>query len=502
LQKFADFLKFWYVSTLENTSWEKCHTGLSCLNRARKPEMDKQLIDTRVASGLRDLTPKLARPREFLVDQFRRTFRLFGFQPIETPHIERREVLTGKGAGSEEVLRQIFDVTNTGGTPGELALRFDHTVPLARFVSAHLNELNLPFKRFAIGSVFRGERPAKGRFREFTQCDFDIVGSESTVADAEIVLVIHQSLASAGVPRSTIWLNHRGLLESLLDNVSARDRGPAVLRALDKLAKTGRESVAQELCNSEKGAGLSAAQADTILGFVESGRGGLSVLDHAERLLNGHEAATDALHTLRTIRRMLDEAGVSEDAVAFDLGLARGLDYYTGVVMETTVNGWERFGSISSGGRYDNLASLFSQRRIPGVGASIGLDRLVALLEESGHLARAITPEGVLVGQFPGVAAEVAFQVAAKIRAAGIAAECYPEPIAIGKQMAYGATRGYRFGLIMGPDELARGVFHLRDLTNRAETRDLDLQHAGALVAEASLRPMGAESLAPGAHKS
>lgn len=441
------------------------------------------LIDPRVASGLRDLTPKLARPREYLMDQFRQTFHLFGFQPIETPHIERKDVLTGKGAGSEEVLRQIFDVTNTGGTPGELALRFDHTVPLARFVSAHLNELNLPFKRFAIGSVFRGERPAKGRFREFTQCDFDIVGTENVVADAEIVLVIQQALASAGVPRSTIWLNHRGLLEALLDKVSARDRGPAVLRALDKLAKVGRENVAQELANSEKGAGLTADQADLILGFVESGRGGLGVLDNAEQLLSGHESAKTAMHTLRTIRRMLDESGVSEDAVAFDMGLARGLDYYTGIVMETTVNGWERFGSISSGGRYDNLASLFSQRRIPGVGASIGLDRLVALLEESGHLAQAMAPEGVLVGQFPGVPAEVPFQVAARIRAAGIVAECFPEPIAIGKQMAYGAERGYRFGLILGPDELARGVFHLRDLTNRKETRDLELGQLQAAVA-------------------
>jgi histidyl-tRNA synthetase len=441
------------------------------------------LIDSRVASGLRDLTPALAKPRERLLERFRHTFRLFGFQPIETPHIERKDVLTGKGAGSDEVLRQIFDVVNTGGTLGELALRFDHTVPLARFVSAHVNEIGLPFKRFAIGSVFRGERPAKGRFREFTQCDFDIVGTESVAADAEIVLVIHLALSSAEVPRSTIWLNHRGLLESLLDGIDARDRGPAVLRALDKLAKVGRDAVRSELTSADKGAGLADDQAAKILDFVEAGKGGIGVLDHAERLLGTHEAARSALTLLRTVRKLLDDAGVSDDAVQFDLGLARGLDYYTGLVMETTVNGWEKFGSISSGGRYDNLAGLFSQRRIPGVGASIGLDRLIALLEESGHLAKAAAATGVLVGQFPGVPLEVPFQIASRLRSRGIVAECYPDAIPIGKQMAYGSSRGYRFGLILGPDEFARGVFHLRDLTNRQETRDLALDDVAEIVA-------------------
>lgn len=440
------------------------------------------LIDARVASGLRDLTPALAKPRERILDRFRKTFREFGFQPIETPHIERREVLTGKGAGSEEVLRQIFDVVNTGGTPGELALRFDHTVPLARFVSAHVNELGLPFKRFAIGSVFRGERPAKGRFREFTQCDFDIVGSESIAADAEIVLVIHQALSFAEVPRATIWLNHRGLLEALLDSIGARDRGPAVLRALDKLAKAGRDTVLAELTHGEKGAGLSDEQAARVLEFVERGKGGLGVLDHAEAALGGRESARAALTQLRTVRLLLDESGVSDDAVQFDLGLARGLDYYTGIVMETTVNGWEKFGSISSGGRYDNLAGLFSARRIPGVGASIGLDRLIALLDEMGQLGKAMAHSGVLVGHFPGVPLEFPFRIASRLRARGVPSECYPDAIPIGKQMAYGASRGYRFGLILGPDELAQGLFHLRDLTNRQEIRNLPLASVDDVV--------------------
>ncbi len=175
------------------------------------------MIDPRVASGLRDIPPALMIPRERMLATFRRVFASFGFLPIETPHIERMEVLTGKGAGSDEVLRQIFDVTNKGGTPGELALRFDLTVPLARFVAKHLNELGTPFKRYAIGSVFRGERPAKGRFREFMQCDFDTVGTESAVADAETAHVIYSALTAAGVPAFTITLNNRKILDGLLD---------------------------------------------------------------------------------------------------------------------------------------------------------------------------------------------------------------------------------------------------------------------------------------------
>src|SRR3954465_2684822 len=212
------------------------------------------MIDPRVASGLRDLPPSVMIPRERMLASFRATFASFGYVPIETPHIERIEVLTGKGAGSDGVLRQIFDVTNKGGTPGELALRFDLTVPLARFVARHVEELGVPFKRYAIGSVFRGERPAKGRFREFVQCDFDTVGTESAVADAETAQVIHDALASAGVPEFTITLNNRKILDGMLGTLGLSDRTGAVLRALDKLAKVGRDKVIDELRQGEAGA--------------------------------------------------------------------------------------------------------------------------------------------------------------------------------------------------------------------------------------------------------
>src|SRR5258708_14965741 len=209
------------------------------------------MIDPRVASGLRDLPPSVMIPRERMLAAFRKVFASFGFVPIDTPHIERMEVLTGKAARSDEVLRQIFEVTNKGGTPGELALRFDLTVPLARFVARHINELGVPLKRYAIGSVFRGERPAKGRFREFVQCDFDTVGTESALADAETAQVIHAALSAAGVPAFTITLNNRKILDGLLDSLGAADKTGPVLRALDKLAKIDRDKVLAELQQEE-----------------------------------------------------------------------------------------------------------------------------------------------------------------------------------------------------------------------------------------------------------
>jgi histidyl-tRNA synthetase len=433
------------------------------------------MIDPRVASGLRDLAPAMMIPRERMLAIFRQVFAGFGFVPIETPHIERMEVLTGKGAGSDEVLRQIFEVTNKGGTPGELALRFDLTVPLARFVARHIDELGVPFKRYAIGSVFRGERPAKGRFREFVQCDFDTIGTESAVADAETAQVIHDALTAAGVPEFTITLNDRNILNGLLDSQGLKSRSGPVLRALDKLDKIGRDGVLQELQKSvdSAGAGLPPDKADRILDLAVSGRGDAEILRQAKGAWGPSPGVDRGISSLRKVVDMLDAAGVPQHRVAINLGLARGLDYYTGIVFETTINGWEKFGSVASGGRYDNLASLFTPRRLPGVGASIGLDRLLALMDEAGWLKSEATTTPVLVANFPGTDPVVPFRMAAQLRAAGIGAEIYPDPIPIGKQMGYGSSRGHKLAVIVGPDEVARQVFNLRDLSTRQEDKGL-----------------------------
>jgi histidyl-tRNA synthetase len=433
------------------------------------------MIDPRVASGLRDLAPAVMIPRERMLAAFRQTFAGFGFMPIETPHIERMEVLTGKGAGSEEVLRQIFEVTNKGGTPGELALRFDLTVPLARFVAKHIDELGVPFKRYAIGSVFRGERPAKGRFREFAQCDFDTIGTESVLADAETAQVIHAALTSAGVSDFTITLNDRRVLTGLLDSQGVGSRCGPVLRALDKLDKIGADLVRDDLKRSADvgGAGLPADKADQIVELAIRFRGGGEVLEEATKTLGTNSLTEQGIANLRTVLDLVVAAGVPPSRFRINLGLARGLDYYTGIVFETTVNGWEKFGSVASGGRYDNLASLFTPRRLPGVGASIGLDRLLALLDEAGRLKSTATTVPVLVANFPGTDALIPFKLAARLRAAGIGAEVFPDPIPIGKQMGYGSKRGHKLAVIVGPDEEARQVFNLRSLTTREEDKGL-----------------------------
>ncbi len=210
-----------------------------------------------------------------------------------------------------------------------------------------------------------------------------------------------------------------------------------------------------------------------LLDFLERCRGGKEVLDSAENDLGSHETARDGLANLRSVFSLLAAAGVPADALKIDLGLARGLDYYTGVVFETTVNGWEKFGSIRSGGRYDNLASLFTDRKLPGVGASIGLDRLLALMEEAGWLQGATATAPVLVANFPGTDASVSVKLAATLRAGGIGAEVYPDPVQIGKQMSYGSSRGHKLAVIVGPDEVENQVFNLRDLATRKEDKGI-----------------------------
>ncbi len=456
------------------------------------------MIDPRVASGLRDIPPSAMIPRERALATFRKTFADFGFVPIETPHIERMEVLTGKGAGSDEVLRQIYSVTNKGGEPGELALRFDLTVPFARFVAKHINELGKPFKRYAIGSVFRGERPAKGRFREFVQCDFDTVGTESPLADAEIAQVIHSALSAIGVPAFTITLNNRKILDGMLGLLGLADKTGQILMSLDMLAKIGRDGVRKELQEGaaegdSPGAGLSEEQADRLLDFVEEGRGGVEVLAKAESMLGTIPTAAEGIANLRTIFDLLDAAGVPSNRFKIDLGLARGLDYYTGVVYETTVDGWEKFGSVASGGRYDNLTKLFTDQALPGVGASIGLDRLLALLEEAGWSKGPSTTVPVLLPNFPGADPRHVVGLASRLRAVGIGAEVYPDAIQAGKQLQYGSTRGHKLAVIVGPSEQESKTFNLRDLTTRKERKGIPWAELEEAILNAVMEPIVSE---------
>ena len=274
------------------------------------------------------------------------------------------------------------------------------------------------------------------------QCDFDTVGTESPLADAETAQVIHAALTAAGVPAFTIALNNRKILDGLLDSLGVTEQSGRILRALDKIDKVGRDAVKNELLGNSDSPSLSPDQAERILQFVDEGKGGSEVLDVAEKNLGTNTRAAEGIANLRAILDLLDAGRVPMERLTLNLGLARGLDYYTGVVFETTVAGWERFGSIASGGRYDNLASLFTSRRLPGVGASIGLDRLLALMDEAKWLESTSTTAPVLVANFPGGDPATFARLAARLRAVGIGVEVYPDPIQLGKQLQYGSEPG------------------------------------------------------------
>ena len=322
----------------------------------------------------------------------------------------------------------------------------------------------MPFKRYAIGSVFRGERPAKGRFREFVQCDFDTVGTESAVADAETAQVIHAALSAAGVPAFTITLNNRKILDGLLDTLGVADKTGAGPPGARQARQDRPREGARRSCTGERGRreppGRACSDRDQARAGPRLRRAGAGRRRGPRPAPRRRSAidppAAEGIANLRTIFDLLDAAGVPPDRLQIDLGLARGLDYYTGVVFETTVNGWEQFGSISSGGRYDNLASLFTDRRLPGVGASIGLDRLLALDGGSGLARRGRRrPPRCWWRTSRASTRRSPVRLAARLRAAGIGAEVFPDPIQIGKQMGYGSTRGHKLAVIVGPDEHA-----------------------------------------------
>ena len=451
------------------------------------------MIDPRVASGLRDLPPAVMIPRERMLAVFRQTFAGFGFVPIETPHIERMEVLTGKGAGSEEVLRQIFEVTNKGGTPGELALRFDLTVPLARFVAKHIDALGVPFKRYAIGSVFRGERPAKGRFREFVQCDFDTIGTESVVADAEIAQVIHAALDSAGVPDFTITLNNRKILDGFLDAQGLTGRSGPVLRALDKLAKIGRDAVIDELAKarrrrrqradrrpgaagprlrrerSRRGRGLGTAPRPS-LGSNPTVAAGHRQLAHGARPAHvrpvcprAGSPSTWGWHAGSTITRASSSRRPSKAGRSLAAS-RRGADTTTWPACS------RRAGCRGSVPRSASTACWRCWTRRAG-----------------SSRRRRRCP--VLVANFPGTDPVVAFTMAARLRAVGIGAEVYPDPIPIGKQMGYGSTRGHKLAVIVGPDEDGQAGFQPAEPLQSPGGQGAGVVGAGRLGRECSADP-------------
>jgi histidyl-tRNA synthetase len=436
-------------------------------------------ITPRTLKGFRDYLPAAMIPREWIIDIARYTFRSYGFAPIDTPALEYLEILTGKG--SDETDKQLYKFQDHGGR--DVGLRFDLTVPLARFVAQHIQELGTPFKRYHIANVWRGENTQRGRYREFMQCDFDTIGTPSVAADIETVLLVHDLLSTLRVGGFEIKLNHRGILTGLIQKLRLADKTADVMRALDKLAKIGPQSVAEEL---QRTAGANADQCHQLLDISALTGSPDDVLNELERLVAGNavgEAGVERLSEIvGSVLATLPPA--VHDRIRLEPAIARGLDYYTGLVLETTLNDLPEIGSVCSGGRYDNLAELYTKEHLPGVGASLGLDRLLAALEALDRIEKTATTAPVFLAFFDATRFDDYLKLAAQVRATGIGVEFYPEPKKLGKQLQYADKRGFRIALIAGENELAAGECQVKNLATGDSTTVSLANEAAAVIAE------------------
>ncbi len=425
--------------------------------------MATNLIQPRTLGGFRDFLPEAMIPREQLINTAKKVYRSYGFSPIDTPALELMEILSGKG--SDETDRQLYKFETAGGD--KVGMRFDLTVPLARFVAQHANELGIPFKRYHIATVWRGERQQRGRYREFMQCDFDTIGTKSVVADIETALVIHDLFLALGFTKFSIRMNNRQVLNGLLQKLDLADKSVLLLRALDKLPKIGRDKVAEEMMSA---AGASRAQADQVLKLAEISGSNDEILKQLEELVTGSELGQQGVARIADILDGFRGAGADSSKIGIDVSIARGLDYYTGAIFETFLDDLPTIGSVCSGGRYDNLAGLFTKQELPGIGASLGLDRLLAAMEELGMLAKVRTPAEVFIPFFDKSQRNAYLALAAQVRAAGFGAEVFPDPKKLGQQLQYADRRGFRIALIAGESELAAGTCQVKDMASQEAT--------------------------------
>ncbi len=399
----------------------------------------------RTLKGFRDLLPAQAESKGEMLFQLESIFRSFGFSKIETPHLEYAEGLLGQ-AGTE-INKQVYRFRDHGDR--DVCLRFDLTVPFARYAVQHRNELGLPFKRYAIGNVFRGESPQAGRYREFTQCDFDMVGAKtfgsSRAADAEIVQVMIASLEKLGLSEFKVHLNNRKIFNGLCEHLGISDRAVQVLRAVDKIGKIGRDGVCAELDEL----GLSRSNSAVLLDFVSlsEGKNNSEVLAALAPYTDFGGIIKEGINEMVGIIGILDSIPTLARRYQVDLAIARGLGYYTGVVFETFVTGHENLGSVCSGGRYANLASTFSKDPMPGVGASVGIDRLIAVMSQTSTTPRPSTPATVLVTIANDYQIGAAHSLASELRQEGFNVECYPQVDKLGVQFSYATRRGHQFVL-------------------------------------------------------
>ncbi len=396
--------------------------------------------------GTRDLLPAAMNRRLAIIDTVRKVFSRYGFEPLETPAFERIETLTGKyGDEGEKLMFRILK-RGEGGKRGEVdsALRYDLTVPLARMMAMNPG-LPLPFKRSQIQPVWRADRPQKGRFREFYQCDVDTIGTDSPIADAECIAVVYDTLTELGLTDFTIRMNHRELLGALAASLGAADNETALCVALDKLDKLGRDGVSRDLIDK----GFTPAQADKLWAHMDG------------EPIPGAEEAEAAL---QTILQLAEELGVDPARVKIDRTLARGLDYYTGPVFETVLGG-EYSGSISGGGRYDGLIGMFSGKQsVPAVGVSLGIERIFMLMEDLGLMPDVPTTTQVWITVFSEETRTASLQAAAALRAAGLCVQVSTRVGKLSKQFKDANNRSVPWALVIGPDDIAAGKVSLKEM--------------------------------------
>jgi histidyl-tRNA synthetase len=454
------------------------------------------LTPARTMPGVLELLPLDQIAFQRMLDTIRRNYERFGFLPVETPAIEFADVLLTKTGGETE--RQVYFVQSTGaleqGEKPDLALRFDLTVPLARYVAEHERDLSFPFRRYQMQRVYRGERAQRGRFREFYQCDIDVIGKDSLSIryDAELPAVIYSVFRELAIGPFTIQLNNRKLMRGYFESLGVADpeQQMLVLREVDKLDKRGADHVRDTLVG--EGFGLSPAAVEKILAFVQVRSSSLQdAYDKLDALGAGPEALEQGRAELKEVLGLIHAFGVPETHYALNLSIARGLDYYTGTVYETTLNEHPQIGSICSGGRYENLAGQYTKSHLPGVGISIGLSRLYWQLREAGLVGTAQSTVDVLVTQMDESQLPAYLALAGELRAAGIATEVVLEGGKLGKQFKYADRAGIRFAVVLGEDELAKGVVTVKDLRRgdqfevvRAElvkTLRVELEQAAAM---------------------
>lgn len=418
----------------------------------------RKIVEPSILSGFMELLPKEQMIMTRMTDIIKKTFESYGFIPLDTPVLEKSEVLLAKSGG--ETAKQVYRF-NKGDS--DIAMRFDLTVPLARYVAQHYGELTFPFRRYHIGKVYRGEKPQKGRFREFYQCDIDIIGNGSLgiVNDAEIVSVIFSTFKALNIGSFKIMINNRKLLNGYFEYLQIENT-VETLRIVDKIDKIGRDNVKKELI---KEVNLTEDTAENVLKFLDNSGSIADILEGLKAYDIPNDKFKEGLDELEAVCENIKALGVSEEYFTVNLKIARGLDYYTGTVYETMLCDYPQLGSICSGGRYDELASNYTKQSLPGVGISIGLSRLFYQLNEVGAIQydNRCTPTEILFIPMSDTV-QYTLEKATEFRKAGYAVEVYMNDGKMAKKLTYANKLGIPYVAIIGGDEMTQGVFKIKDM--------------------------------------